>query len=56
MAAELFNKPRITATDTEGKITQILTFLYQTIEQLNWAFNALPVAGNEQNTNDSGQN
>lgn len=51
MAAELFNKPRITAKDTEGQVAQLTTFIYQLIEQLNWAFNALP-GGKE--LNDSG--
>jgi len=55
MAAELFNKPRITAKDDEQWKAQVNTFLYQLVEQLNWAFNALPGVGIEgQSTNTTG--
>lgn len=33
--------PNITETTTEGKLKQMQSFLYQTVEQLNWALNAL---------------
>ena len=33
--------PKITATTTEGKLMQVQSFLYQTVEQLNWALNAI---------------
>lgn len=36
-----FNLPNITATTPDGKLTQMHSFLYQTIEQLNWALNTL---------------
>lgn len=52
--AELFNKPRITATDPEGKISQLTNFIYQLVEQLNWAFNALPGANGEEQQADNG--
>lgn len=41
----LFNLPNITATTPEGKLTQMQSFLYQTVEQLNWALNALETVG-----------
>lgn len=44
MAAELFNRPRITGKTPEEKIDQLTTYIYQLVEQLNWAFNALPGA------------
>lgn len=47
MAAELFSKPRITATDVNGKFDQFIRYFNQFIDQLNWAFNALPGAGLE---------
>ena len=37
--------PNITETTTEGKLKQMQSFLYQTIEQLNWALNALETGG-----------
>lgn len=51
--------PKITATTTEGKLMQVQSFLYQTVEQLNWALNAIEtgnVSGNVviQKTNGSG--
>lgn len=37
--------PNITETTTEGKLKQMQSFLYQTIEQLNWALNTLETSG-----------
>ena len=37
--------PNITETTTEGKLKQMQSFLYQTVEQLNWALNALETSG-----------
>ena len=37
--------PNITETTTEGKLKQMHSFLYQTIEQLNWALNAIETGG-----------
>ena len=39
-----FKLPNITATTPEGKLQQMQSFLYQTVEQLNWALNALESA------------
>ena len=36
-----FRLPNITATTPEGKLQQMQSFLYQTVEQLNWALNAI---------------
>lgn len=36
-----FRLPKITAATPEGKIEQMQSFLYQTIEQLNWAMGAI---------------
>ena len=36
-----FRLPNITATTPEGKMAQMQSFLYQTVEQLNWALNTL---------------
>lgn len=36
-----FRLPNITATSPEGKLQQMQSFLYQTVEQLNWALNAI---------------
>lgn len=36
-----FRLPNITATTQEGKMQQLCSFLYQTVEQLNWAMNAI---------------
>ena len=33
--------PSVTATTMEGKLMQLHSFLYQTVEQLNWALNAI---------------
>lgn len=34
-----FKLPNITASTPEGKLQQMQSFLYQTVEQLNWAMN-----------------
>lgn len=36
-----FRLPNITATNPEGKLQQMQSFLYQTVEQLNWALNTI---------------
>lgn len=36
-----FKLPNLTATTAEGKLIQMQSFLYQTVEQLNWALNAI---------------
>lgn len=65
-----FNLPNITATTPEGKLAQMQSFLYQTVEQLNWALNALETgagtdgtyakatsgSGNTENSKDSVSN
>ena len=40
-----FRLPNITAPTPEGKLQQMQGFLYQTVEQLNWAFNAIETGG-----------
>lgn len=40
-----FRLPNITAMTPEGKLEQMQSFLYQTVEQLNWALNAVESAG-----------
>lgn len=40
-----FRLPNITAPTPEGKLVQMQSFLYQTIEQLNWALNAIETGG-----------
>ena len=37
--------PNITEATTEGKLRQMQSFLYQTVEQLNWALNTLETGG-----------
>lgn len=37
--------PNITETTPEGQLRQMHSFLYQTIEQLNWALNTLETGG-----------
>lgn len=37
--------PNITETTPEGKLRQMQSFLYQTVEQLNWALNTLESGG-----------
>jgi hypothetical protein len=36
-----FRLPNITAPTPEGKLVQMQSFLYQTVEQLNWAMNSI---------------
>lgn len=36
-----FRLPNITAATAEGKLQQMQSFLYQTVEQLNWALNTI---------------
>lgn len=36
-----FRLPNITANTPEGKLQQMQSFLYQTVEQLNWALNTI---------------
>lgn len=61
-----FRLPNITATNPEGKLQQMQSFLYQTVEQLNWALNTIETgtgsgnmvmhgatAGTTQDTNNS---
>lgn len=36
-----FSLPNITASTPEGKLSQMQSFLYQTVEQLNWALNSI---------------
>lgn len=40
-----FRLPNITATTPEGQLSQMQSFLYQTVEQLNWALNAIETGG-----------
>ena len=40
-----FRLPNITATTPEGKLAQMQSFLYQTVEQLNWALNTIETGG-----------
>ena len=40
-----FNLPNITATTPDGKIQQMQSFLYKTVEQLNWALNTIEAGG-----------
>lgn len=37
--------PNITATNEAGQLVQMKSFLYQTIEQLNWAFKSIETGG-----------
>lgn len=36
-----FKLPNITASTADGKLQQMQSFLYQTVEQLNWALNTI---------------
>ena len=40
-----FRLPNITAKTPEGKLVQMQSFLYQTVEQLNWALNTIGTGG-----------
>ena len=44
-----FRLPNLTATTAEGKLVQMHSFLYQTIEQLNWALNTIETGGGSGN-------
>ena len=49
-----FRLPNITATTPQGQLAQMQSFLYQTVEQLNWALNAIEsgtTSGNQVNQN-----
>lgn len=53
--------PNITATDTEGKMSQMQSYMHQLVEQLNWALASVDnaIQGNTSNvvmTSRSGQN
>lgn len=52
-----FRLPNITATTAEGQLRQMQSFLYQTVEQLNWALNTIEsgtASGYLVNQNDPG--
>lgn len=54
-----FRLPNITATTPQGQLAQMQSFLYQTVEQLNWALNTIEsgtASGNlvYQNTRNAG--
>lgn len=54
-----FRLPNITATTPQGQLAQMQSFLYQTVEQLNWALNTIEsgiTSGNQvsQNTKTTG--
>lgn len=38
--------PNITAQNDAGKLTQMQSYMYQLVEQLNWALNTIETAGN----------
>lgn len=40
-----FNLPNLTANTAEGKILQVQDYLYQMVQQLNWALNTLETGG-----------
>lgn len=44
-----FRLPKITATTPQGQLQQMQSFLYQTVEQLNWALNAIESGGSSGN-------
>lgn len=48
-----FRLPNITATTPEGKLLQMQSFLYQTVEQLNWALNAIDSGSSSGNATQS---
>lgn len=41
--------PNITATTMEGKLLQLHSYLYQTVEQLNWALNTIETGASSGN-------
>lgn len=44
-----FRLPNITATTADGKLQQMQSFLYQTVEQLNYALNSIEVGSGPAN-------
>ena len=43
--------PNITATTESGKLQQMQSFMYQLVEQLNWALNNIDITGGGSNAN-----
>ena len=43
--------PNITATTEAGKLQQMQSYMYQLVEQLNWALNNIDIAGSGSNAN-----
>ena len=54
MPTEIFEKPRFTAATPEGQLAELRLWAYKLVEQLNWAFNALPGVGTEAHDRESG--
>lgn len=50
--------PNITATDTEGKMAQMQSYMHQLVEQLNWALATVDnaISGNTSNVSVTSQN
>jgi hypothetical protein len=50
--------PNITATDTEGKMSQMQSYMHQLVEQLNWALSTVDnaIQGNTSNVSVTTQN
>jgi hypothetical protein len=50
--------PNITATDTEGKMSQMQSYMHQLVEQLNWALSTVDnaIQGNTANVSVASQN
>lgn len=50
--------PNITATDTEGKMAQMQSYMHQLVEQLNWALSTVDnaIQGNTANVSVTSQN
>ena len=50
--------PNITATDTEGKMSQMQSYMHQLVEQLNWALATVDnaIQGNTANVVMTAQN
>ena len=50
--------PNITATDTEGKMSQMQSYMHQLVEQLNWALATVDnaIQGNTANVSVTSQN
>lgn len=47
------NLPKITATNPEGQIQQMHSYLYQVVEQLNWALSSIDTNSSEYNPSSS---